>query len=68
MTSTAYVGAGPGASAVLTWKNLISSFDVCSDAHLELRVRFGAKIHGTKCCMSGISPCESYVETCPMKT
>ncbi len=50
-----------GASVVPIWTNLISTFDVWSDAQLELQARSARGIRGTNFCMSGIDACEKWL-------
>ena len=49
---------GPDASTMQIWPNLISTFDVCSEAWLELQTGSAGGIRGTKFCISGINVCE----------
>ena len=49
---------GPDASTMQIWPNLISTFDVWSEAWLELQTRSAGAIRGTKFCISGINVCE----------
>ena len=52
---------GPGAFIVPIWSNSISTFDVWSDAWLELQARIVGGIRGTKFCTSGINACEKWL-------